>query len=128
LGVLKEVSICFLVLALPPILPILSRFQQQRTDLNLKWAFPLPDNALPPDDEDISLHQLPGSAKTYPQRQINPFNPPDWFPEEHSQMPLVVRRGRGKSVQACSYCHLASGLGHPQSANLIELSVTYFMR
>lgn len=43
-------------------------------------------------------------------------------------MPAVVRHGAEKPVQACSYCHLASGLGHPQSANLTGLSVAYLMR
>jgi cytochrome c553 len=94
---------------------------------DLSWAFPMPDNARPGGDGDQPLRHIPGSKSTYTEEQINPFNPPDWFPDEHPAMPEVVRHGRGGPVQACSYCHLASGFGHPQSANLTGLSVGYLM-
>jgi cytochrome c553 len=73
------------------------------------------------------LKNVPGSTKTYTESRIDDFNPPDWFPEEHPPMPPVVQHGNGKSVRACAYCHLASGLGYPQSANLTGLSVSYMM-
>jgi cytochrome c553 len=101
---------------------------QQARLQDLSWAFPLPDKTLPPGEEDDrALRHVPGSESTYTEEHINPFNPPDWFPDEHGPMPEVVRHGRGGSVQACSYCHLASGFGHPQSANLTGLSVEYLM-
>jgi hypothetical protein len=96
---------------------------RQATLKDLNLAFPMPDNARPGGDEDQPLQHIPGSKSTYTEEQINPFNPPDWFPDEHPAMPEVVRHGRGGPVQACSYCHLASGFGHPQSANLTGLSV-----
>jgi cytochrome c553 len=100
----------------------------QTTLQDLNWAFPMPDKTLPPgENDDRPLRHVPGSENTYTEEQINPFNPPDWFPDEHPPMPEVVRHGRGGSVQACSYCHLASGFGHPQSANLTGLSVEYLM-
>lgn len=73
------------------------------------------------------LKNVPGSAKTYTESRIDAYNPPDWFPEEHAPMPSIVQHGNGKSVRACAYCHLASGLGYPQSANLTGLSVIYLM-
>lgn len=91
------------------------------------WAFPMPDKAPPAQIDDKPLKQVPGSAKTYDLPQIDPLNPPDWFPDEHPPMPPVVRHGSGDPVQACSYCHLASGMGHPQSANLAGLPVDYFI-
>jgi cytochrome c553 len=94
------------------------------------WAFPVADKVLPPRDEDSgAVRQLPGSAKSYTQAQIDDgFNPPDWFPDEHAPMPSVVQHGSGTAVPACAVCHLASGLGHPESANLTGLSVEYSMR
>jgi cytochrome c553 len=101
---------------------------RQATPQDLNWAFPMPDKVLPPgEDDDKPLQHVPGSASAYTEEKINPFNPPDWFPDEHPLMPEVVRHGRGGPVQACSYCHLASGFGHPQSANLTGLSVEYLM-
>jgi cytochrome c553 len=58
--------------------------------------------------------------------QINdPFAPPDWFPDEHPQMPDVVARGRRPDVRACAQCHLPHGLGHPESAGLAGLPASY---
>ena len=100
----------------------------QTSPHDLSWAFPMPDASAPPsnDNDDKPLRHIPGSSETYTEERINPFNPPDWFPDEHAPMPEVVRHGRGM-VQACSYCHLSSGFGHPQSANLTGLSVEYLM-
>ncbi len=95
---------------------------------NLSWAFPMPDKVLPKgEDDDTPLRHVPGSNATYTEDSINPFNPPDWFPDEHPAMPEVVRHGRTGPVQACSYCHAANGFGHPQSANLTGLSVKYLL-
>lgn len=100
---------------------------QQPAGPNPAWAFPMPDKPLPVQIDDKPLKQVPGSLKTYDFPAIDPFNPPDWFPDEHPPMPRVVRNGGAPPVQACSYCHLASGMGHPQSANLTGLPVDYFM-
>jgi cytochrome c553 len=91
------------------------------------WAFPMPDKVPPAHVDETPLKQVPGSTQTYDHPEIDPFNPPDWFPDEHPPMPPVVRHGAAAPVQACSYCHLASGLGHPQSANLAGLPVQYFL-
>ena len=101
---------------------------QQQPPSDLVWAFPAPAGDPPAGFEEAPLKQVPGSTKTYEHAQIDAFDPPDWFPEEHPPMPAVVKFGRGKPVQACSYCHLASGLGHPQSANLAGLPVSYFLK
>lgn len=91
------------------------------------WAFPMPDKVPPAHIDETPLKQVPGSTQTYDHPEIDPFNPPDWFPDEHPPMPPVVRHGVAAPVQACSYCHLASGMGHPQSANLAGLPVQYFL-
>ena len=72
---------------------------------------------------------VPGSTKTYTQDQIDDIqNPPDWFPDEHAPMPRVVAHGADGGVLGCASCHLASGLGHPESANLAGVSAAYILR
>ena len=40
------------------------------------------------------LKSVPGSSKQYTQAQIDdPFNPPDWYPDEHPPMPQIVTHG-----------------------------------
>jgi cytochrome c553 len=108
--------------------PLVESRSLQEVAKDWTWAFPAPNETPPVIVDDTPLKQVPGSAQIYDRPRIDPFNPPDWFPDEHPLMPPVVRHGSGKSAQACSYCHLASGCGHPQSANLAGLPVTYFMR
>jgi cytochrome c553 len=91
------------------------------------WAFPMPDKEPAAHIDETPLKQVPGSVKTYDHAEIDPHSPPDWFPDEHPAMPTIVAKGGEGIVQACSYCHLASGMGHPQSANLAGLPVQYFL-
>jgi cytochrome c553 len=90
------------------------------------WAFPMkPERSLP---DDGTIKTLPGSARTYTQDQIDDLlNPPDWFPDRRPPAPQIVFNGHG-NVLACAACHLTSGLGHPESADLTGLSATYIVR
>jgi len=93
----------------------------------LIWAYPVPSKNPPPGSADKSPKKLPGSTKAYTQAQIDDaFAPPDWYPEEHPALPPVVQHG--VQAQACGACHLMSGLGHPESANLAGLPVEYMLR
>jgi cytochrome c553 len=99
---------------------------QQQSGTDLTWAFPVIDGALPA--EDAGPKGLPGSAKTYTPAQIDDLsNPPDWFPEQHSPAPAIVLKGHGAAL-ACGSCHLMSGLGHPESADLTGLTVAYLVQ
>ena len=110
-------------------LPAIGAEPPQQKDMDLSWAFPMTDKILPPAEDDSVVRQIPGSVKSYTQAQIDDLShPPDWFPEEHAPMPPVVQHGGGKTVPACASCHLASGLGHPESANLAGLSAEYLAR
>jgi len=73
---------------------------------------------------------LAGSFKSYPRSQINaPFDPPDWFPEDHPPQPEVVKHGEPEQgLWACAVCHLATGNGHPESAAINGLSADYLFR
>jgi cytochrome c553 len=93
----------------------------------LDWAYPVPPKPEPPDN--LVLKQLPGSTRSYTQAQIDdPFNPPDWYPDEHPPMPSVVEHGEKPAVRACALCHLPSGDGHPESSGLAGLPPTYILK
>ncbi len=98
-----------------------------RDGMDLDFAFPAPS----PDFPELDLNQVkhvPGSDRSYTQGQIDDiFNPPDWFPEEHGPFPRVVAKGEGKATPGCASCHLASGSGHPESANLTGLTYNYMV-
>jgi cytochrome c553 len=71
---------------------------------------------------------VPGSSKTYLRSQIDDLsNPPDWFPDEHPPAPSVVVKGHDAAL-ACGACHLMSGIGHPESADLAGLPAEYIRR
>ena len=94
----------------------------------MDWAYPVTPKPEPLDS--VRQKQAPGSAKKYTQAQIDdPFNPPDWFPDEHPPMPEIVAHGGAKPAgRACAQCHLPSGDGHPESSSLAGLPANYIIR
>lgn len=95
---------------------------------NPDWAYP-PIKPPKPGDATV-IKTVPGSSQKIPLSQIDdPFNPPDWFPTEHPPMPQVVAHGGQKPAgRACALCHLPSGDGHPESANIAGLPADYMRR
>src|SRR5467141_2122458 len=94
---------------------------------NPDWAYPATPK--PGALDNVVQKQMPGSARKYTQAQIDdPFNPPDWFPDEHPPMPQIVAQGDKPAVRACAQCHLPSGDGHPESSSLAGLPVPYILR
>lgn len=91
------------------------------------WAFPLKvEKTLPPEGPEPKA--LAGSSRRFTQEQIDDLlNPPDWFPDQHTHPPAIVLKGRGEAL-ACGSCHLMSGLGHPESADLSGLTVAYMIQ
>jgi cytochrome c553 len=109
------------------------RVGAQSTELwklpDIPWAFPVRDKVQPELDERKGPMHLPGSSKAYTQDEVDNFvNVPDWFPDEHAPMPKVVAHGAPGGVLGCASCHLASGLGHPESANLAGVPAVYILR
>ena len=99
---------------------------QQQQGKDLTWAFPVKNGDLPP--EPAGSKSVPGSKKTYDQAQIEDLsNPPDWFPEEHAPAPQIVQHGHGDAL-ACGACHLMSGVGHPESADMAGMKAEYTRR
>jgi cytochrome c553 len=124
-----RICVCALVLASLPIIRIGAQSPQQWKLPDIPWAFPIRDKVQPEIDVRSGLMHVPGSTKAYTQDQIDDLaNPPDWFPDEHAPMPKVVMHGAGGAVLGCASCHLASGLGHPESANLAGVSAAYIVR
>ncbi|HKA73606.1 MAG TPA: c-type cytochrome [Xanthobacteraceae bacterium] len=93
----------------------------------LDWAYPVTPKPEPLDN--VVLKQMPGSTRQYTQAQIDdPFNAPDWYPDDHPPMPPIVAHGKKPAVQACARCHLPSGDGHPESSSVAGLPVAYTIR
>src|SRR5688572_23432385 len=93
------------------------------------WAFQVIDPAAqPPAAEESGPATIPGSTRSYTRAQIEDLsNPPDWFPQENNPKPDIVVKGRA-AVLACGACHLMSGLGHPESADLSGLQASYIVQ
>lgn len=90
------------------------------------WAFNVPATVQPTATPIAGIVRAPGSAREYDAAAIaGNTNPPDWFPEEHPPPPRVVA---GPAPNACGSCHLMSGQGHPESADVAGLPVAYFVR
>jgi cytochrome c553 len=93
------------------------------------WAYPAnpPDYVAPP-DRGVSQH-VPDSNVALTLTQIRDlFTPPDWFPQDHPSMPPIVGQGRKPAIWACGYCHLPTGWGKPENANVASLPEAYFMQ
>jgi cytochrome c553 len=122
-------SIFVLALVLAPALPAAAQTAEPWHLPDIPWAFPIRDKVPPVLDERNGPQHVPGSKKAYTQEEIDDLaNPPDWFPDEHAPMPRVVAHGAGGDILGCASCHLASGLGHPESANLAGVSAAYIQR
>lgn len=90
------------------------------------WAFNIPDTVQPPIEPIAGIVRVPGSAREYDAAAVaDGTNPPDWFPDQHPVPPRVVA---GPMERACGSCHLMSGQGHPESADITAQPVEYFIR
>ena len=86
------------------------------------WAFPVQEGTLPTEP---GPKKLAGSDKTYTPEEIdNLMAAPDWRPNDHPPAPAIVLKGHGGAM-ACGACHLMSGAGHPESADLAGMPVSY---
>ena len=92
------------------------------------WAFNIPDKVQPSAVRAEGVVKVPGSAKEYEAAKIaGNGNPPDWFPDEHPAAPKAVTGGQGMRF-ACGSCHLMSGQGHPEAADIAGLPAQYIIR
>lgn len=126
-------NVIFRVFTLGSILALAGLSQQPQRRPKIiplpEWAFNVVTKAQPPAaEEDKSPVHVPGSSKAFTHAQIDDLaNPPDWFPEEHGTVPDIILHGKGAAL-ACGSCHLMSGHGHPESADLTGLPAEYVIR
>lgn len=94
-----------------------------------KWAYNIPEKdqpAIPPLKGTI---HVAGSGKEYDAAQVrSTTEPPDWFPDEHPQAPGIVKGPNAPPGAVCGTCHLMSGQGHPESADIAGLPAEYIVR
>src|SRR6202165_4754988 len=92
------------------------------------WAFNVPDKVQPASVRPEGIVRAQGSRREYDAPKIaRNANPPDWFPEEHEPAPRSVQGGPGINM-ACGSCHLMSGQGHSESADLAGMPAEYLIR
>jgi cytochrome c553 len=92
------------------------------------WAFNIPDEIQPSAVRPEGIVRAPGSPKEYEWAKVaGNANPPDWFPDEHPPAPRSVTGGPGIRF-ACGSCHLMSGQGHPESADIAAMPADYLIR
>jgi len=92
------------------------------------WAFNIPDKVQPAAVRPEGIIKVPGSAKEYEAAKIaGNANPPDWFPDEHPAAPRAVAGGTGIRF-ACGSCHLMSGQGHPEAADIAGQPAQYLIK
>ena len=91
-----------------------------------QWAYNIPDKVQPPEPKVPNVVRAPGSSKELEASAIaGNANPPDWFPDEH---PAAPRSVKGPMPNACGSCHLMSGQGHPESADIAGMPAEYIIR
>jgi len=92
------------------------------------WTFNIPDKVQPSAVRPQGIVRAPGSAREYEWAKVaGNTNPPDWFPDEHPPAPPAVAGGPGRRF-ACGACHLMSGQGHPESADIAAMPAEYIIR
>lgn len=125
---------CFLLtLAMAMLFACRTQNIKQQTELGPHglpvWAYHVIDPVQPEVIELKGLVHLPGSTKEYDAAVTESFkDPPDWYPDEHPAAPPVVAGGKDGVAMACGSCHMMSGVGHPENADLSGLPVGYFVR
>ena len=131
-------TVCALLLSVPLVLTLAAQAPapapaappapaRSPAGADISWAFAATNGALPAEPPTTST-SVPGSTKTYMRSQIDDLNnPPDWFPDEHPPAPSIVQKGHDGAL-ACGACHLMSGSGHPESADLVGLPAEYIRR
>ncbi len=93
------------------------------------WAYAVNPPGAKPVPDDGSLQHLPGSTVSFTLTQLRDlFNAPDWYPDDHPQMPDPVSHGSKPSAMACAFCHLPNGLGRPENASLAGLPAEYIIQ
>ena len=120
-----------LLFALLAVLPLAAQLPEPTSVPNglPSWAYNIPDKVQPTVAPLKGTIRVPGSSKEYDSAQVrSTTNPPDWFPDEHPPAPAIVKGGSAPPGTVCGTCHLMSGQGHPESADIAGLPAEYIVR
>jgi cytochrome c553 len=126
---MKTLSILFGSLAAAAIAALATG--QSAADKDMLWAYPVASAVVtkPPVPAIEGPQQVAGSAKSYTQAELDLMSiGVDWFPDLHAPMPRIVRDGTANGGFACGSCHLATGLGHPESSDMAGLTADYIAK
>jgi cytochrome c553 len=127
----SSVRVAVLMCALAPLLTVRELSAQAALTVPAglpDWAFNIPDKIQPSAVRPEGIVRAPGSVKEYDAAKIaGNASPPDWFPDEHPAAPRAVTGGAGVRF-ACGSCHLMSGQGHPEAADLAGMPAGYLVR
>ncbi|MCU0733452.1 MAG: hypothetical protein MUE84_17970 [Hyphomonas sp.] len=94
-----------------------------------EWAYPINPPGHPAPVDDGKMRTLPGSDAQFSFAQLrNFFSPPDWYPQDHPPMPPLVAHGAKPVAYACGFCHLPTGNGRPENANIAGLPAEYIIQ
>jgi cytochrome c553 len=128
-----SVRVAVLVCALAPLLMVGKANAQAQEELKVPpglpdWTFNIPDKVQPSAVRPEGVVRAPGSPREYEWGKVSGnTNPPDWFPDEHPPAPPAVAGGPGRRF-ACGACHLMSGQGHPEAADIAGMPAAYLIR
>jgi cytochrome c553 len=93
------------------------------------WAYNIPDKVQPAATPLTGTIRVTGSAKEFDAAQVrSTTSPPDWFPDEHPAAPQIVKGPNAPPGAVCGTCHLMSGQGHPESADIAGMPAEYIVR
>lgn len=106
-----------------------TQLNAQATLEEMAWAYAI-SPVFPREEDDGSLHSLPGSDRMFRLDEArNQFGPADWYPQDHPDMPSIVAVGREPAgIMACSLCHYPNGQGKPENASVAGLDPNYFIQ
>jgi cytochrome c553 len=123
MGRLKLLAVCA---ALTASAAVTTLAQDKAPETPPVWAWPGTQPAAAPDPN--KMVGLPGSAQTYSDAATrNRLGALDWFPNAHPPMPVIVQ-GHNGTKAACGFCHMATGVGRPESADLAGMPANYLIR
>ena len=91
------------------------------------WAYPVVVPGGPTAPDDGSAQHVPNSTVALTRKEISAIagEVPDWHPDEHPAMPVIVAKSREPQAFACGYCHLPTGAGRPENTSLAGLTAAY---
>ena len=118
----------FLLLALLLALATAAQTPQSIPNGLPAWAYNIPDKVQPPSLRRLARSICREAPKSMTPKIASNANPPDWFPDEHGPAPRIVTGEGGVTMMACGACHLMSGQGHPESADIAGLPADYIVR